>query len=590
MKKIKNWMPVIALAVVAVLAFGNSEKIKADDKDAGSAVVSQDAQTIADGVKIGSVDVSGMTGSDAKNAVTDYINSLKAATFTLTGAEDKTVEATAEDMGVTADVDSAVEKAQAVGKSGSLIRRYKETQDLKKSDVVIDMKLQVDKQKTANLLYANGDSLNVKAVNMGLKRENGVFTVIDGQDGQEVDYVQSVYAINDFLVDQWDGSNNTIQLVVNDVKPEGSEEELAKVKDVLGTFTTTFPLNSAGRTQNVTRGCESINGSVVYPGEEFSADAAMRPYTEDNGYALAASYSNGTTVESFGGGICQVSTTLYNAVIRAELEVTARFNHSMTVGYVDLSADAAIAGDYKDFKFVNNSDAPIYIEGSCSGGVLTFTVYGEETRPADRQVSFESETLETIDPEVQYNVTSSQPVGYYHVDQSSHTGYKARLWKVVTVDGVEQSREVFNNSTYKASPKIITVGTGGASEEQTAQIQGAVGSNDEAQIQGAIAAVQGEIATADPNAQQPADPNAQQPADPNAQQTADPNAQQQADPNAQQPADPNAQQPTDPNAQQSAGQQTTPANSGTNASGTENRTTDQTGGTTDSGAQSAPNP
>ena len=187
MKKIKNWMPVIALAVVAVLAFGNSEKIKADDKDAGSAVVSQDAQTIADGVKIGSVDVSGMTGSDAKNAVTEYINSLKAATFTLTGAEDKTVEATAEDMGVTADVDSAVEKAQAVGKSGSLIRRYKETQDLKKSDVVIDMKLHVDKQKTANLLYANGDSLNVKAVNMGLKRENGAFTIIDGQDGQEVD-------------------------------------------------------------------------------------------------------------------------------------------------------------------------------------------------------------------------------------------------------------------------------------------------------------------------------------------------------------------------------------------------------------------
>ena len=576
MKKIKNWMPVIALAVVAVLAFGNSEKIKADDKDAGSAVVSQDAQTIADGVKIGSVDVSGMTGSDAKNAVTEYINSLKAATFTLTGAEDKTVEATAEDMGVTADVDSAVEKAQAVGKSGSLIRRYKETQDLKKSDVVIDMKLQVDKQKTANLLYANGDSLNVKAVNMGLKRENGAFTIIDGQDGQEVDYVQSVYAINDFLVDQWDGSNNTIQLVVNDVKPEGSEEELAKVKDVLGTFTTTFPLNSAGRTQNVTRGCESINGSVVYPGEEFSADAAMRPYTEDNGYALAASYSNGTTVESFGGGICQVSTTLYNAVIRAELEVTARFNHSMTVGYVDLSADAAIAGDYKDFKFVNNSDAPIYIEGSCSGGVLTFTVYGEETRPANRQVSFESETLETMNPEVQYNVTSSQPVGYYHVDQSSHTGYKARLWKVVTVDGVEQSREVFNNSTYKASPKIITVGTGGASEEQAAQIQGAVGSNDEAQIQGAIAAVQGEIAAADPNVQQPADPNAQQPAD-----------QQTTDPNAQQPAD---QQTTDPNAQQPADQQTTPANSGTNASGTENGAADQAGGTTDSGVQSAPNP
>lgn len=563
MKKIRNWLPVIALAVAAVLAFGNSQQVKAQSQEA--AAVSQDDRTIADGVKIGSVDVGGMTGADAKNAVTDYINSLNTTTFTLTGADDKSIDATAEDMGVTADVDSAVEKAQAVGKSGSLIRRYKETQDLKKSDVVIDMNLQVDKQKTANLLYANGDSLNVKAVNMGLKRENGAFTVIDGQDGREVDYVQSVYAINDFLVDQWDGSNQTIQLVVNDVKPEGSEEELAKVKDVLGTFTTTFPLNSAGRTQNVTRGCESINGSVVYPGEEFSADAAMRPYTEDNGYALAASYSNGTTVESFGGGICQVSTTLYNAVIRAELEVTARFNHSMTVGYVDLSADAAIAGDYKDFKFVNNSDAPIYIEGSCSGGVLTFTVYGEETRPAGREVSFESETLETIEPEVQYNVTASQPVGYYHVDQSSHTGYKARLWKIVTVDGVEQSREVFNNSTYKASPKIITVGTGGASEEQTAQIQGAVGTNDEAQIQGAIAAVQGEIAAADPNAQ---NPDQQNPADPNAQTpAADPNA---ADPNGT--ADPNA---ADTNAAADSGAAATDQGSGTDANQGSDASTNQ---------------
>ena len=86
-----------------------------------------------------------------------------------------------------------------------------------------------------------------------------------------------------------------------------------------------------------------INGTVLYPGDEFSANTAMAPFTEANGYYAAGSYVNGQVVDSLGGGVCQISTTLYNAVLRAELEVTMRYNHSMTVGYVDLSADAALA-------------------------------------------------------------------------------------------------------------------------------------------------------------------------------------------------------------------------------------------------------
>lgn len=89
----------------------------------------------------------------------------------------------------------------------------------------------------------------------------------------------------------------------------------------------------------------------------------VAPFTAENGYAMAGSYLNGEVVDSMGGGICQVSTTLYNAVLRAELEVVERSPHSMTVHYVELSEDAAIAGTYKDFKFKNSTDYPIYIEG-----------------------------------------------------------------------------------------------------------------------------------------------------------------------------------------------------------------------------------
>ena len=246
--------------------------------------------------------------------------------------------------------------------------------------------------------------------------------------------VKSVYAINDFLQNSWDGSANEIELVTNTVQPRGSKEELSKIKDNLGGFSTDFSSSAAGRAANVKNACSLINGSVIYPGEQFSVYEAISPITTDNGYQIAGAYENGQVVDSVGGGVCQVATTLYNAVIRAELEIVQRYNHSMIVNYVKPSDDAAIAGTYKDLKFKNNLDNPVYIEGYCSGGVITFNVYGVETRPANREISFRSETISEEDPVTQFKFDAGQPVGYFNTEQSAHKGVTARLWKTVTVD------------------------------------------------------------------------------------------------------------------------------------------------------------
>ena len=133
-------------------------------------------------------------------------------------------------------------------------------------------------------------------------------------------------------------------------EPKGSTEELAQVRDVLGSFTTSFAGSTADRKANIQNGCRLIDGITLYPGEEFSTYQKVAPFTEGNGYYMAGSFLNGKVVDSLGGGICQVSTTLYNAVLLAELNVTMRYNHSMTVSYVDISADAAIAeSSGKDF-------------------------------------------------------------------------------------------------------------------------------------------------------------------------------------------------------------------------------------------------
>ncbi len=163
--------------------------------------------------------------------------------------------------------------------------------------------------------------------------------------------------------------------------------------------------------------------------------------------------------DSLGGGVCQVSTTLYNAVLRAELEIAERSPHSMVVSYVEPSMDAAIAGDYKDFKFKNNTDVPVYIQGGTYGGTISFTIFGEETRSSDRKIRFESEVTDTIQPgadKVTYDKT--KPESYMTVTQEAHTGYKAKLWKIVTENGKEKKTQI-NSSTYSASPRYVTKGS-----------------------------------------------------------------------------------------------------------------------------------
>ena len=241
-------------------------------------------------------------------------------------------------------------------------------------------------------------------------------------------------------------------------------------------------------------------------------------------------------MDSVGGGVCQVATTLYNAVIRAELDIVQRYNHSMIVSYVKPSDDAAIAGTYKDLKFKNNLDNPVY------RGLLQWWSHhlqcvrsGDET---GKQGNFRrSETLSEEDPVTQFKFDAGQPVGYFNTEQSAHKGVTARLWKTVTVDGTVQSDEVFNNSKYKSSPKIVTVGTAGASAEVVAQLRAAAAGNDEGSVKSIAASAAAAVRAAQTQTQ---DPNAAGQTQGAQTQTTDPNAAGQTQGAQTQPTDQNA--------------------------------------------------
>lgn len=443
---------------------------------------------VDEGVFIGGVDVGGMNREQATAAVNAYLEELKAKSITFVGPKGS-IALTLGEMGLSAKVEQAVDKATGTAKAGNLITRFMLLKDLESENAVIDMGLSIDKQVTANLIYNRTDELNIPAIDWNLQKKGDKFTFTEGKTGEEVDIVASVNQLAADISKNWQYQAGETQFAMTShvTNPRGSEAELAKVKDVLGSFSTYYGTGNTGRFKNVNTGVAKINGTLLYPGDEFSAYASTSPYTIKNGYDYGGAYSNGELIQSIGGGICQVSTTLYNAAIRAEMRITFRCAHSMTVGYVNLSEDAAIAGTYKDLRFRNDYDFPVYIEGITKDGYLTFNIYGVETRDPNRTVTFETEVVSTDDPGSAYTLSSSKDVGYYKVTTGKYVGYTARLWKIISVNGVEQERIRMNRSTYKSAPGKITIGTRGATEEQMAIINAALQTKDDDYIKQVIA-------------------------------------------------------------------------------------------------------
>lgn len=412
------------------------------------------------GVYVEDISLEGMTAQEAQEAVEAYIASLEPIEITLVAAGGQEVLTTAGELGISWGNPEILQEALALGTKGNIVQRYKVLKDLEYENKVYPIELEFDITAINRILTEQCSQYDREAVDAGLSRENGEFVVQEGQEGYLLDVEQSIDTIYELLTGDWNREPCSITLNIEVSEPRGTAEELRQVKDVLGTFTTSYSTSNSSRSANVANGCRLIDGTLLYPGDEFSCYDAVSPFTERNGYYMAGSYLNGKVVDSLGGGICQVSTTLYNAVLLAELDVTERHNHSMIVTYVDPSADAAIAeSSGKDFKFVNSTDYPVYIEGHTSSDKkITFTIYGVETRDEGHSVQYVSEVLETIRPESEVLYPDATlPVGVVNIT-GAHIGYKARLWKVVKENGVEVSREVINTSTYKMVPRSAVVG------------------------------------------------------------------------------------------------------------------------------------
>jgi len=226
----------------------------------------------------------------------------------------------------------------------------------------------------------------------------------------------------------------------------------------LATFTTRFDASDTNRTTNLVLACQKINGKVVLAGETFSYNKTLGPRTAAAGYKNAKIYEAGAVVDGLGGGICQISSTLYNSVLKANLEIVERRNHQFVTSYVPAGRDATVVYGMTDFKFKNTRKYPVRITASAKNGIATVSIYGIKEEN-EYTFSFSTKTVASIPFSTKYIEDKSLPTGTEKVRQKGANGIKTETYITKSLNGKVISTKLLSKDTYDAMTRIVLKGT-----------------------------------------------------------------------------------------------------------------------------------
>lgn len=458
-QRYKNYTPLIFLLVgiifVIVIVLILTDFGKGSPRDTVSAfediIEPVKKEVIRDNVYIEGLNVGGMTKEEALEAVVLQVPSITEGELVNVKSSDGrySYSFSYEDLGAVYDIKSAVDNAFNYGR------------DISDNISTQEQRFKVftyDEEMLANKVREIGQEVDVRPVNASAIRSNGMFVVSPASSGQEVEESDVIADIKKLLDNCEFGKE-----VIFDIKeklPEVVEEDFDKVSDIIGSFKSPYKGGDQNRITNLRNACDKLNDVVIYPGEVFSTNDRFNPCTYENGWRNAATIVNGKIEDSIGGGMCQVSSALYDAVLYAELEIVERHNHSLKVAYSDYAFDATLAGDYKDFKFKNNTDYPIYMESYLSNSNVVVNIYGYEVHSPNRKVVFKNKFINSTEPEaplIKYDDTL--PEGTEKTETTALKGQKYELYKYVYENGVLIDTVFINKSIYKPRRAEIVKGT-----------------------------------------------------------------------------------------------------------------------------------
>ena len=484
-------------------------------------IININNEKIITGVKIEGIDVSGLTAEEAKQKIELIYNEKKQNDISLK-YEDYEASINLELLEVTYDVDSAIQEAVEIGKDSNIfVNNYNILLALmgkKNVNVEITINEEIAKQKIEdigtnlpgvieesdyyieenNLIVTKGkkgikidtdkllDEIKEKLNNISEKNSYVQIPVVEKEpepidiqkihdevckEVQDAYYTKEPFTIHpevegiDFsieeakkIIEAEDKEEYTIPLTITKPKVTTAQIGSEAFPNVLATFTTRYDASNTDRTTNLRIACQKLNEKVVLAGNTFSYNQTLGERTVAAGYKNGKVYENGEVVDGIGGGICQISSTLYNAVLMANMKVTERRNHQFVTSYVPAGRDATVVYGLTDFKFKNTRTYAIKIKASVSNGIATVSIYGIKEEN-EYTTSFETKTISTIPFTVKYVDDATLNAGTEKIKQKGANGLISETYMIKSLNGKVVSRELLSRDTYSAMQKIVLKGT-----------------------------------------------------------------------------------------------------------------------------------
>lgn len=486
------------------------------------AVINIKNEKIIKGIHIAQIDISNMTKEQAKTTIEEIYSKKEENEIYLKNGEFETTT-TYKALEVQYKIDEAIEDAYEIGRSGNLFKDNFGIIKAKIQGTQIELEATIDEEMLDQVAQNINNSIEGAVIQPSYYRKDNkdklIITV--GKEGLQVDGEELYKRIYKIVKEQQE--TNIVEIPLITVQPdkiniekihqevykevkdayytkepftiypeiEGVDFDVENAKllleeqkeeyeipliitkpakttrnigteafpDLLSTFSTNYQASNVNRTTNLRLASNKINGTVLLPGEEFSYNKTVGERTVSAGFKEAAVFNAGRVENGLGGGICQISSTLYDAVVMANLDVTVRRNHQFVTSYVKAGADATVVWGSQDFKFKNTRKYPVRITATVEGGVATVQVWGVKEE-VEYDITIETKKTATISYTTQYIQDASLPAGQQKVVQSGNNGQKVEAYKVTKLNGQVISTTLLSKDTYNAMKKIVHVGTG----------------------------------------------------------------------------------------------------------------------------------
>lgn len=347
-------------------------------------------RSIYRGIAIEGCNVSGMDKEKASEAVRQMLDSKYPSNSFIVRYGDKELNYSFDEVSFQFLIEDAVNKVYAIGRTGSLPNRLSDIVMAALYGKTFKIDENFDSDKVHNLIVKIKLSADKKVKNAQISYKSGKISILEDTTGYSMDIDTSRNLLENQLMER---NFDNIILTLNEITPEITAEKINDIDSVLSSFSTKFNTSDVDRSYNIKLACSRISGRIVMPGEVFSMNEALGPRTAENGYREAPVILKNELVKGTGGGVCQVTTTLYNAVLESCLKVVERSHHSMPLGYVQPGQDATIAEGSIDFRFRNSMDYPICINAEAVSNTLVIRILGNNSE-AGRVVKLVSEIVE----------------------------------------------------------------------------------------------------------------------------------------------------------------------------------------------------